>query len=239
MARDCKAPKAEPVLNAAKGKRPAAQGRVYAITGTDAEDTNELIQGTCTIAETRLVVLFNSGATHSFIYVECVRRLGLPVVDLPYDLVVSTPATNSLVTSTACLQCPLIFEGITFLANLVCLELVQLDVILAMDWLAQHHVLLDCTSKKVMFPDSGVSDYLNSNFLKKCSLAILGSVVAEAKNDGDVRSIPIVQDYADVFPKDVPGLPPVRETEFSIDVMPGTGAISIAPYRMAPAELTE
>ena len=59
------------------------------------------------------------------------------------------------------------------------------------------------------------------------------------KNDGDVKSIPIVQDYADVFLKDVPGLPPVRETEFSIDVMPGTGVISIAPYRMAPADLTE
>ena len=76
MARDCKAPKAEPVLNAAKGKRPAAQGRVYAITGTDAEDTNELIQGTCTIVGTPLVVLFDYGATHSFISVECVRRLG-------------------------------------------------------------------------------------------------------------------------------------------------------------------
>src|ERR1044072_3863135 len=90
-----------------------------------------------------------------------------------------------------------------------------------------------------MRKDSGVSDYLNSYFLKKVSLAFLNSIVAEAKNDDDVRSIPIVQDYADVFPKDVPGLPPVRETEFSIDVMPGTGAISIAPYRMAPAELTE
>ena len=90
-----------------------------------------------------------------------------------------------------------------------------------------------------MRKDSGVSDYLNSYFLKKGSLAFLNSIVAEAKNDDDVRSIPIVQDYADVFPKDVPGLPPVRETEFSIDVMPGTGAISIAPYRMAPAELTE
>src|ERR1044072_751660 len=237
MARDCKAPKAEPVLNAAKGKRPAAQGRVYAITGTDAEDTNELIQGTCTIAGTPLVVLFDSGATHSFISVECVRRLGLPVVELPYDLVVSTPATNSLVTRTTCLQCPLIFEERNFLANLVCLELVQLDVILGMDWLAQHHVLLDYTSKKVMFPDKGVSDYLNSNFWKKASLVFLNSIVAEVKNDGDVGKITIVQDYADVFPKDVPGIPPVRETEFSIDVIPGTGPISITPYRMAPAEM--
>src|ERR1044072_6879715 len=151
LARNCTAPKAEPVLNAARGKRPAAQGRVFAISGQQTEEVNDLIQGTCTIAGTPLVVLFDSGATHSFISVDCVKRLELPVVDLPYELVVSTPATNSLVTSTACLQCPLAFEGRTFVVNLVCLELVQLDVILGMDWLAQHHVLLDCTSKKVMF----------------------------------------------------------------------------------------
>src|ERR1044072_4209663 len=158
---------------------------------------------------------------------------------LPFDLVVSSPATNSLVTSTACLQCPLIFEDRKFHANLVCLELVQLDVILGMDWLTLHHVLLDCTNKTVMFLDSGVSDYLNSYSFKKGSLALLNSVVAEENKNGDIRSTLIVQDYVDVFPEDVPGLPPVRETEFSIDVMPGTGAISITPYRMAQAELKE
>ena len=63
-----------------------------------------------------------------------------------------------------------------------------------------------------MRTDSGVSDYLNSNFLKNGSLAYLNSIVAEVKNDGDVGRIPIVQDYMDVFPKDVPGIPPVRET---------------------------
>src|ERR1044072_2218007 len=88
IAKDCKAPKAEPALNAARGKRPAAPGRVFAITWQQTEEVHELIQGTCTIAGTPLVVLFDSGATHSFISVECVRRLGLPVVDLPYDLVV-------------------------------------------------------------------------------------------------------------------------------------------------------
>src|ERR1044072_7990107 len=131
---------------------------------------------------------------------------------LLFVLVVSTPATNSLVANTACLQCPLFFEDRKFLS-------IPKN---CMDWLKQHHVLLDCTRKKVMFPDSGVSDYLNSNFLKKGSLAFLNSIVAEVKNDGDVKSIPIVQDYADVFLKDVPGLPPVRESEISIEVMPGT-----------------
>src|ERR1044072_6362510 len=170
---------------------------------------------------------------------QCWYKLLLWMFGLPFVLVVSTHATNSLVANTDTVDSPLIFEERTFLANLVCLELVQLDVILGMDWLVQDHVLLDCTSKKVMFPDKGVSDYLNSNFWKKGSLVFLNSIVAEVKNDGDMGSIPIVQDYMDVFPKDVPGLPPVRETEFSIDVIPGTGPISITPYRMAPAEMKE
>src|ERR1044072_5243396 len=104
--------------------------------------------------------------------------------DLPFDLVVSTPATNIVFANTTCFQCPLIFENRKFLVNLVCLELVQLDVILGMDWLSLHHVLLDCTNKIVMFLDSGVSDFLNSYSLKKGSLAFLNSIVAEEKKDG-------------------------------------------------------
>ncbi|XP_057426326.1 uncharacterized protein LOC130719734 [Lotus japonicus] len=123
------APKAEPVLNTARGRRPVAKGRVFAVTGKQAEGAEDLIQG--------------------------------------------------------------------------------------------------------------VTDYLNSYHLKKGSPAFVNSIVAEARNDSDVRNISIVQDYVDVFPEDVPGLPPVRETEFSIDIMPGTGPISMVPYRMAPAELME
>ena len=49
----------------------------------------------------------------------------------------------------------------------------------------------------------------------------------------------VVHEFEDVFPNEVPGLPPRREVEFSIDLVPGTGSVSMAPYRMAPAELVE
>jgi len=49
----------------------------------------------------------------------------------------------------------------------------------------------------------------------------------------------VVHEFEDVFPDEVPGLPPNREVEFSIDLVPGTGPVSMAPYRMAPAELVE
>ncbi|XP_057432279.1 uncharacterized protein LOC130725034, partial [Lotus japonicus] len=238
--RNCpSAAKAEPVLNTARGRRPSAPGRVFAISGEQAAVTDDLIQGTCLIAGTSLMVLFDSGATHSFIAEDCVERLGLLTADLPFDLVVTTPAADRLVTRTACLQCPLVYEDRKFFANLVCLGLKELDVILGMDWLAQYHVLLDCANKAVVFPDPGVTDYLNSYNLGKGSPAYVNSIVAEANHDGDVRNILVVQEYVDVFPEDVPGLPPVRETEFSIDIVPGTGPISMAPYRMAPAELVE
>jgi len=51
--------------------------------------------------------------------------------------------------------------------------------------------------------------------------------------------IPVVHEFEDVFPEEVPGLPPSKEVEFSIDLVPGTGPVSMAPYRMAPAELVE
>ncbi|XP_057444006.1 uncharacterized protein LOC130736177 [Lotus japonicus] len=237
--RNCpNAAKPKPVLNTARGRRPSAPGLVFAISGEHAAITDDLIQGMCIIAETSLMVLFDSGATHSFIAKECVKKLGLLTADLPFDLVVTTPAADRLVTRTACLQCPLIYENRTFLANLVCLGIKELYVILGMDWLTQYHVLLDCANKAVVFPDSGVTDYLNSYSLGRSSPAFVNSLVAEAKNDGDVRNILVVQDFVVVFPGDVPGLPPVREIEFSIDIMPDTGSISMAPYRMAPAELT-
>ena len=55
----------------------------------------------------------------------------------------------------------------------------------------------------------------------------------------EIKDIPIVREYPDVFPKDLPGLPPDLEVEFSIDLVSGTAPISKAPYRMAPAELKE
>ncbi|XP_073129646.1 uncharacterized protein [Henckelia pumila] len=54
-----------------------------------------------------------------------------------------------------------------------------------------------------------------------------------------VSDIPVVRDFPDVFLDDIPGFPPQREIDFSIDLMPGTNPISIAPYRLAPAELKE
>ena len=63
--------------------------------------------------------------------------------------------------------------------------------------------------------------------------------ITEDKRSQGVEEIPVVCEFPDVFPEEIPGLPPIREVEFTIELLPGTAPISIAPYRMASAELGE
>ena len=242
FASDCRAPKAEPSVNVAKAGRPKAKGRVYCMDGREAS-RSDLIQGVCVIAGNTLSVLFDSGATHSFISMDCVNRLKLPVSSLPFDLVVTTPAAKTLTANTACLHCPVIVEGRKFFVNLICLPLKHLNIILGMDWLSYHHVLLDCARKIVIFPEAGVSEFLSANqvgvHLKEGTQEYVSLASVEVNREVRLEVIPVVQDFMDVFPADIPGLPPERDIEFSIDLLPGTGPISIAPYRMSPSELAE
>ena len=67
---------------------------------------------------------------------------------------------------------------------------------------------------------------------------VLAAISAEEKVL-TVKMVPIVREYRDVFPEDLPGLPPEREVEFGIDLIPGTAPISKAPYCMAPVKLSE
>ncbi len=64
-------------------------------------------------------------------------------------------------------------------------------------------------------------------------------VINTRKTSPSIQEIPIICKFLDVFPEELPGLPPDREVEFTLEVMPGTAPISTAPYRMAPTELKE
>ena len=67
----------------------------------------------------------------------------------------------------------------------------------------------------------------------------LCSVCKVAVREVRIDDIPVVCDFKDVFPDELPGMPPKRDVDFSIDLVPGTGPISKVPYRMAPKEMEE
>jgi len=108
------------------------------MTGAEAAENHDLIQGMCFIKGKTLNVLYDSGATHSFISNYCVQHLNMSTSFLKTSLVVSTPTSDSVITNRVCLDCPLFIENRKFLVNLICLPLSQLDVILGMDWLSSN-----------------------------------------------------------------------------------------------------
>ena len=115
------------------GDRPRAPGHIFALTTTKATQLGNLVQFNCLLFGHDVVVLFDSGATHSFVSNECVRRLGLVMRELGCELIVTTPASGEVSTTSMCVACPMEVAGRKFKVNLICLPMEGLDVILGMD----------------------------------------------------------------------------------------------------------
>jgi len=171
----------------------------------------------------------------------CVEQFGLSVCELQHELVVSTLVSGLLKTSSMCTRCLVEVEGHKYKVNLICLPLQELGVILGMHWLSANRILIDCREKKLLFPNSEEPEFVSSQGVMK---EIQGGAQCfiifthlEVEDEEKTSVIPAVHEFEDVFPKEVPGLPPSSEGEFSIDLVPGTGPMSMAPYRMAPIEM--
>ncbi|XP_017438055.1 uncharacterized protein LOC108344097 [Vigna angularis] len=104
---------------------------------------------------------------HSFISEACVEKLGLVVEQLDLDLVVSTPASRLVRTSSVCVRCPIIVEGCRFKVNLICLPLQGLEVILGMDWLSANRILIDYGNIDLMFPNEDEDMSLSISVLRQ------------------------------------------------------------------------
>ncbi|KAA3483033.1 vacuolar protein sorting-associated protein 35B-like [Gossypium australe] len=147
-------------------------------------------------------------------------------------------------------------RGQCFSANLMLLPFDEFDLILGMDWLTVHNVLVNCGSKffelrcvnkDIIRVESGESDSLpvviSSMAAQKCMRkgfeSYLAFVLNTQESEVKIESVPAVCEYPNMFPEELPGLPPVRKVEFGIELVPGMAPILIAPYRMAPLKLKE
>ncbi|WVZ51906.1 hypothetical protein U9M48_003006, partial [Paspalum notatum var. saurae] len=110
-----------------------------------------------------------------------------------------------------------------------------IDIILGMDWMKEHNVLLDITSRTVQMKSSKSRKVMHIHLPShKHSSHTVNATEAQL-----IEKIPVVSDFPDVFPEELPGLSPDRDVEFAIELVPGTAPISRRPYRMAPEELKE
>nr|GFB16084.1 hypothetical protein [Tanacetum cinerariifolium] len=140
--------------------------------------------------------------------------------------------------------------------NALPLDMCEFDIILGMDWLTDHHATIDCRSYRVIFGDIHAPEFIYHGSLLGKSMQIISALQARTllshgcegllatihdttSNVSSIHDQLIVSEFPDVFPYELPGIPPVCEVEFSIELIPGAEPISKAPYRMAPIELKE
>ncbi|KAL8093525.1 hypothetical protein AgCh_035410 [Apium graveolens] len=231
-----------------------ARARTFKMTQKSPVHDSDVVAGTLTLNSVPVNVLFDSGASKSFISVNCVNKIKLMLEDLDEPPTIEVANKDKVLVKQFCPSCSLEISGYMFPVNLIPFELGDFDVILGMDWLSRYRANIDCKKKRVIMytPDNKRISYQGQRqdkkflsvmqarrLLRQGCEAYLAYVVDTKKETPILDEIPIVREFPDVFPEELPGLPPDREIEFSIDLILGAEPVSKAPYRMAPMEMKE
>ncbi|KAL5838964.1 hypothetical protein ACOSQ4_011572 [Xanthoceras sorbifolium] len=232
-------------------------GQAYAATVEEECDHSGrgVIDGMVLISRSWAHALFDTGASHSFISLLFANTLGLDFENLSMPLSLETPLGKAHDLTLCCKSVSIRIDDRRFSDELIVMPMGQFDVIFGMDWLTKYRAQIDCYNKRVILYTKNdkvvyqatqgmkqLSPILKTLFGGKKRLETYGNVFAihwETSKVNQYSQVYVVDEYPDVFPEELPGLPPSREIEFCINLVPGAQPISTTPYRMAPAELVE
>jgi hypothetical protein len=225
-----------PAPNQEKGRKQKVQVRQGKLNFTTLEELPEgapIMAGIFLVFNQPALILFDSGASHSFIIQKFSARCQLPFYHTKGSSMIATPggkiATNQLNRSV-----PISLGSKILKTTLLILGLEGMDIILGVDWMTHHRVVLDVAARALEIRSPTSEDlvlYLPSQHsTQSCAFVMMES---------PMKKIPVVCEYADVFLDELPGMPPDRDIEFAIELQLGTTPISKRPYRMPPTELAE
>ncbi|GJR61269.1 putative reverse transcriptase domain-containing protein [Tanacetum coccineum] len=158
-------------------------------------------------------------------------------------------------TNTVLKGCTLNLLDHLFDIDLMPIELGTFDVIIGMDWLVERDAVIVCGKKEVHVPyknktlvvkgDSGasrlkvISCIKARKYIERGSQLFLAQVTEKEPSKKQLQDVPVIRNFPEVFPDDLPGLPPPRQVKFRIELVPGAAPVARAPYRLAPSELKE
>ncbi|GKB94054.1 putative nucleotidyltransferase, ribonuclease H [Tanacetum coccineum] len=230
------------------------RGRAYAIKDAEPKGLN-VVTSTFLLNNCYAFVLFDSGSDRSFVDTRFSSMLDINPVKIGASCEVELADERVVSTNTVLKGCTLNLVNHIFEIDLMPIELGTFDVIIGMDWLVKHDAVIVCGEKVVRIPhgnkmlifesDKGVSRLKVISCIKAykyiergCHL-FLAHVTEKKSKEKRLKDVPVIHDFPEVFPKDLPGLTPPRQVEFRIDLVPGAAPVARAPYRLAPSEMKE
>ncbi|GJX53795.1 putative reverse transcriptase domain-containing protein [Tanacetum coccineum] len=247
---------------AGNNKRKPYNGQ-FPLCNKYANPDSNVVKGTFLLNNHYAFVLFDSGTDRSFVSTTFSTLLDITPDTLDVSYIVELADGRTSETYTILRGCTLGLLGHPFIVDLMSVELGSFDVIIGMDWLANHHAVIVCDEKIVRIPygdedlivqgdraNKGEKSKLSiisctktQRYIKKCCPIFLAQVTKKETKDKlevkRVEDVPIVRDFLEVFTEDLPGLPLTRQVKFQIDLVPGAAPVARAPYRLAPSELQE
>jgi hypothetical protein len=172
----------------------------------------EVLAGTFFLNEHPVIILFNSGASHNFMSSTCAKKAKLSLVASGAPYVISTPGgwvdANRIVQ-----KAPLELSKRIFSTNLIILSGQGIDVILGMSWMKLHKAVFDIAGRLIHL-DSPVYGKVILHLPVISRIKASLHYVAKLK----LEDIHVIQEFLDVFPDDLPGMPPERAIEFKIEL---------------------
>ncbi|XP_070039237.1 uncharacterized protein [Nicotiana tomentosiformis] len=192
---------------------------------------DSMITGIISVCGRDVTILFDPGSTYSYVSTPFAHFLGVPRESLGIPLYVSTPMGDSVVVDHIYRSCIVTFCGYETRADLLLLDMINFEVILGIEWLSPCHDVLDCHAKTITLAipelprlewkgscvsaSSWVISFLKSrHMVEKGCLAYLAYVRDTAAETPTINSVPMVREFSDVFPSNLPGMPLDRDIYF-------------------------
>nr|GEV68883.1 reverse transcriptase domain-containing protein [Tanacetum cinerariifolium] len=237
-----------------------ARGKAYILGGGDANPDSNVVKGTFLFNNHYAFILFDSGADRSFVSSTFSTLLDIIPDTLDVSYVVELADERISKTNIVLRGCTLGLLGHPLNIDLMPVELGSFEVIIGMDWLANHHVVIVCDEKIVRIPygdevlivegDRGgkgeksklsiISCIKTHKYIKRGCPIFLAQVTKketeEKSEEKRLEDVPNVRDILKVFLEDLSALPPTRQVEFQIDLVLGAALVARAPYRLAPID---
>ncbi|GKD73588.1 putative reverse transcriptase domain-containing protein [Tanacetum coccineum] len=190
-----------------------AKAKVYSVGNAGTNPDANVITSTFLLNNSYASVLFDTGADRSFVSNAFSSQINIAPTVLDHDYAVELDDGRIIGVNTIIRSCTLNFLNHPFNIDLMLVEMGSFDIIIGMDWLSRYQAII----------------------------AFLAHVTTKEAKDKSKKkrldNVPIVWDFLEVFPEDLPGLPPTRQVEFQIDLIPGAALVAREPYRLAPSEM--
>ncbi|GJR54475.1 putative nucleotidyltransferase, ribonuclease H [Tanacetum coccineum] len=235
---------------------PTPMARAYMMGTEEDKIVRDVLTGTILVNSIPARVLYDSGASVSFVSFEFIKNLFTPPNKLPSLLEVEIGGNEIVVVSKVYRDVLKEIDDNVFKIDLIPIVLGAFDIVIGMDWLDRYTDNILCSQKlvRVINPQGReiiiYGDKRKGEF-KLCSMmkarkylsrgcqAYMAHVIDTNFEKKNAKDVPVVNKFLDVFPKDLPGIPPERQVEFRIDLIPGATPIAKTPYRLAPSEMKE